>query len=916
MNLHFTPLCRAYRSFAWLHIALLFVLLAGIVASGSVWAQTASPELNRAYFIRQAPDEALLIRITAYEGDLNSRIYAAERRLLLSSSTNGNRIAPLFQFIESSGQDRQLDIEVTSQQFTSNTQFEIGITRLKVWDNRSQTLAKAYALMSFGMQSTQSTTAASWTVKINSLLSAADTFAQFGMTELKHWSTWLATNLIQTQLHDYNMVLGMIPELQNATRASQWQDISLATQQTRAAAIMGLVDSGRGQGTSLKTDDVQTALTAVAEMAGRMGYRFARSQALYESGLQFTNQADDARSLQQFQQALDIADEIGDAGLSKSIRESMAGIHEEQGDDPATGDLLRQLESQLAKGGQGGDELALNLLQQGRILMRTWQYSKAQEILQQALEFENDSSIGSQINLELAQVAHETGQTEASSRYLAAAGIRRNEVGRYFDKLVNSAGFDTSGFRRQAEADFQKASSLAKQGNKHEAQQALDALLDEVLFLRQALPGVLGSWYWQRQDALIDEYLALNVADESDNLLALSKIRLASKPSRMKGLQDDLRASLAQSEGQGASRNRPQLKKLRDQFMTQFSFLTSQGVRSWLNSLPANSVLLTYHLSPQNASVWVADRNAVTRRSLANASELHKQLASNLDQLASANRPQFNALMKEMNDLLIAPVSDLLQSTVYVVPAGLTLSLPFDSLRSGNRYWVEDHAAVIKVMSFPSVKPLGNTAFGPPKQVFLAGDPQDFQAEYANRLQQSAQIRAVTDQFVGPGLNIVQGTALLPDEFQSESYQQSELIHLAMPGLILLDQPDLSSLQLSEPLRDLGRINLRPISIRYSPITATLVYLADTRVQGLAGSASSQQIGLVSDFLQSGANAVIAQIMPLPEAESLAFLGQFYTELRASGDISSAFTRTKRAAIKSADPADKNAWSALQLFTN
>lgn len=887
----------------------------GTVTSGTAMAQAASPELNRAYFIRQAPDESLLIRITAYEGDLNSSIYAPERRLLLRSSTNGSRMAPLFQFIESSGQDRQLDIEVTSKQFTSNTQFDIGITRLKVWDNRSLTLAKAYAAMAFGMQDTQADSAANWTVRINSLLSAADTFAQFGMTELKHWSTWLATYLIQTRLLDYNMVLGMVGEIQNATRASQWQEINLAAQQTKSAAIIGLVDSGRGQETSLGTGDVQTALAAVIEMAGKMGYRFAQSQALYDSGLQFASQADEAMSLQQFQQALNIADDIGDAGLSKSIRESMAGIHEEQGDDPATSEVLRQLESQLAKAGQGGDELALNLLQQGRIFMRTWQYPKAQEVLQQALEFENDSSIASQINLELAQVAHETGQSRASSQYLVAAGISRNEIDSYFDKLVNSASFDTSGFRRQAETDYQKARDLAQQGKQREAQQALDALLDEVLFLRQALPGVLGSWYWQRRDALIDDYLDLNAADETDNLLALSKSRFASKPSQMKGEQDDLRAALAQSEGKGANRNPPELKKLREQFTAQFAFLSTQEVRSWLSSLPADSVLLTYHLSLQKAYAWVADRNVVKRRSLANAAQLHRQLASNLEQLATASGSQFNALMKDTGDLLLAPVSDLLQSNVYVVPAGLTLSLPFDSLIQGGRYWVEDHS-VIKAMAFPFAKPLEQIAFVPPKQVFLAGDPQDFQAEYANRLQQSAHIRAVTDQFVGPGLNIIQGTALLSDEFQSESYQQSGLIHLAMPGLILLDQPDLSTLQLSEPLRDLGRMNLRPVSIRYSPIKAALVYLAETQTHGLPVSASSQQIGLVSDFLQSGAHAVIAQTTPLSEAESLAFLGQFYTELRSGGDISSAFTRTKRAAIRNADAAAKHAWSALQLFTN
>jgi tetratricopeptide (TPR) repeat protein len=915
MNLHYIGPSRIGCSNAWRFFALILIVTTSILTSMSAFAQASIAQLNREYFIRQAADEALLIRVTGYEADLNSLIYAPERKLLLSSSTNGSRIAPLFQFIDSSGKDRQLDIQVSSEHFTANSQFEIGVTRLKVWDNRSQTLAKAYSLLSFGMQTTTVDSAANWTVKINSLTSAANTFAQFGMTELTLWSNWFATWLIQTGLHDYNLVLGMIQEIQNTTRASQWSEINLAAQQTKTAAITNLLDLGRGQAANIGPQEAQIALAQTAEQANGMGYRLVQSQALYESGLQYANQNDDDQALKQYQLALSIADDIGDAGLSKSIREQIADIHEEQGDDPATSEVLRQLEDQLNLDGQGGDELALNLLQQGRIFMRSWQFTQAQEVLKQALEFENNSSIASQINLELARVSYETGQTKEAPEYLAAAGISRAEIGGYFDATSNAAILDASGFRKQAEASYQSAQNLAKAGRKGEAQQVLESLIDNVLFLRQALPGVLGSWYWQRREDLIDDYLDLGVTDQTDVLLALSRSRYASKPSRMNRAENDLRAMLAQSEGRGATGNLPELERLREQFARQFSFLSTQGVRDYLNSMTADSVMLTYHLSSRNAVVWVAGQNGVQSQKLANPKQLHNQLETILERIPTVTDLQFDSIMKELNDLLISPVSDLLRSNVYLVAAGLTLSLPFDGIRLDGRYLAEKHT-VIKVMSFPSPKPDGQMVFDPPKQVFLAGDPQNFQSGYANQLQQTQQIRTVTEFFVGPGLNIIQGTALLPDEFQSEPYRQAELIHLSMPGLISLDYPDKSTLQLSEPLRDLGRLSLRPVNIRGTAVTAGLVYLADTNTQGLPNASSSQHIGLVSDFLQAGTRAVIGQISPLPESAEQAFIQEFYSQLALTRDIATAFSNTKRAAIGDSSADAPKAWAALQLFTD
>ncbi len=925
MNLYQLDIRRS--RYLHLHLCLLALALvtafSGLLVSTPALAQNAGAEMKREYFIRQGADEALLIRISGNEADINSNVYAPERKLLLTSSTNGNRIAPLFQFIDSTGKDRQLDIEVAASQFTANTHFDIGITRLKIWDGRSQALARAYALLSFGMQSTQAQSAAGWSVKINSLLGAADTFDQYGMTELKLWSTWLATWLVQSQLHDNNMALSLIKEIQASTKASQWQEIDLAARQTKSAALVGLMEQGAGT----NPESVQEQILDTAALAEKMGQRAIQSELLYQSGLQYAKQSNDASALQVFQQALAIAEDISDPRLVKDIRESMAGIHAEQGDDQATVVVLKQLETQLALEDTGSDELALNLLQQGRILMRIWEYPEAIEVLQQALGFENDSSIAGQINRELALASHEIGQQADALKYLQTAGINKTDAAGYFNSDDQSARLDASGLRRQAEASYQKARSLAQSGKRNEARQELEQLLDQVLFLRQSLPGVLGSWYWQRRDALLDDYLALSaagqavandaaantiVANNAAALLALSKSRFASKAPLWPTATLELRNLLAQSSANDASA-KTGLAKLQDLFAKNFQFLSTAGIQSCLRQLSTDEVVLTYHLSPAGAYVWIADSQRIDMRRLSNPAQIISTLEGGLAQIAGANPSQFDALMSAIGNALVLPVKQELKKTIYLVTSGLMLSLPFDSLRLDRHYLAENYS-VVNVLSFPAGTPASQFQRPQPDKVFLAGDPQDFQAEYANRWQPSEPIKTIKDIFVGPGLNIVQGAALLPDEFQSEAFRQSNLVHLSMPGRINLGHPDQSWLQLSEPLRDMGRILLRPDSLRTVPIQADLVYMAASKTEGLPLSPLSQQLGLVSDVLHSGAKTVIVQLWSTTEAATDDFLKTFYAELESTGNVATALADTKRNAINNPRRPDAGTWSSQQMY--
>ncbi len=897
-----------------------FALVLGVVL-GLVSFAVPAAQIKQEYFVRQEADEALLIRISAFEAEVESSIFAPERRLLLSSFMPKSRLVPIYQFIDPTSKPRQLELAVSSGLSTANSKFKIEFTRLSTWDKRSAALERAYRLLSFGMQSGTTNSAADWTVKINSLMSAGSTFSEYGMQELRLWSAYLVVHLVQHRLHDYNLVLGLTREILADTRGTRWHDVELAALQLRSAAYIGLRRLGTLQTSASDPDPVQTALLKTAERADAMGYRFEKAQAIYQSALEYEDQSSFPMALEQFQIALKIADSIGDDVLAKSIREHVARIHAGQGDDPATNKVLQEIEIQLAADG-GGDELALNLLQQGRIFIRNYRYPKAIEMLTQALGFENDSSIRRQVNLELARAHFETGQRDAMMAYLQTAGIKHQQASTYFLESYKAAVAKPFGIRHAAEVAYLNARSFVREGRRVEARDTLEKLIDEVLFLRQTLPGVLGAWYVERHEDLINDYLALQNSSGSQALLALSKIRYAMKSSGMMTKTDSLRALLTQRDNAEPGENPGQLNSsieremgaLRVQFKSKFAFLSKTGLRAHLKSLGVDEAVLTYHITGSAAYVWVAKNGKVQQRKLANPGNLHTSLKEGVGRFSLPAGAAFDLLMDDLGKQLLGPVADFLPGTVYLVPAGFLLGFPVDALRLNHQYLLESHS-VVNLLSFPSNPgPSGSLSSARPQRIFLAGDPQDFVGRYATRLESSSELRTVADKFIGPGLHIIQGEALLPDEFQGEHFQQAELIHLTMPGIIDLVDETHSSLQLSEPLRGLGRIMLRPVDISRLKVNASLVYLSATQAPGIPRSDASYQLGIVSDFLLAGGDAVVARFWAINNESTEMLLSDFYTRLESTGSVAAALTETKRQFLRGQKRVGLHDWAAFQLF--
>jgi CHAT domain-containing protein len=261
--------------------------------------------------------------------------------------------------------------------------------------------------------------------------------------------------------------------------------------------------------------------------------------------------------------------------------------------------------------------------------------------------------------------------------------------------------------------------------------------------------------------------------------------------------------------------------------------------------------------------------------------------------LADGGISSFNSKMEMLGRQLITPVADLLKEKIYLIPAGPLLSLPLDATRLNGKHLFE-RFTVLNLVSFPSNPgPSLSVKTGPLNNVFVAGYPQDYSSDYATRLNTSAEISVVADIFVGPGLHIIQGVALLPDEFQSEQFQQANLMHLAMPGVIDLKFPGRSNLELSGSEFSSGREMLLATDIRSQSSAAELVFLSATEVTERPNEGFTSYPGLVTDFLDAGVRSVIAsQWASSGEAKEL-FIAEFYRLLEDSGNVVDALQAAK-----------------------
>jgi tetratricopeptide (TPR) repeat protein len=494
----------------------------------------------------------------------------------------------------------------------------------------------------------------------------------------------------------------------------------------------------------------------------------------------------------------------------------------------------------------------------------------------------------------------------------SAAGI-----GRPFDALA------TAGIPWLAlEANLVKARILYREGRRGEALTLFEGLVDELLFFRQELPGILGAWYWLTRGEIFKLYLEVAASGSNGEqlLIALDRVRLVDGPESKKKPEENLRALLARREStvgkapaQLAAQANAQWRGLRAGFSPSVAPINRSSLGDMLRGLSGDEVILTYYFSESSVHALVGNRRGVSMKRLTGFRKLSGQLERLQRSLADSGEdlvPYLDALGKS----LLEPLADSLARRIYFLPAGPLNGIPFDALRLESAFLAERHQVVNKqsLAGAPPSAAILATDFR--EKVFLAGNPQTGQELFSYDIQVSAEINAVTNAFVGPGLNIIQGVALQKDEFRDSRFTSAGLIHLAIPGMLDLSSPEHSMLLMSRTSEESAIDNLLPEDIWGLDFSASLVVLSRTGVSSFSPAGFDSRMGFVSDFLRNGARNVVVSLRSGEDSETATFMADFYKELDSVQDVAEALSRSRTKLMKSVDPGNFMSWAGFQLY--
>lgn len=969
-------------------------LLASFALPVDAQESSGGPRLQE-YFVRQQADEGLLIRIDGVEARFESVVSTVAGEPLAASGVPGSRVAPLYQYVAPTKQDRQLDIRITAPFDTNRTRFDTGLSRVVIRDDRSARLARAYQLLSFGLELPPADTAANWSVKVGALRDASRQFEAFGMEELQLWAAYFAGQVTLLGLSDNDGALQAAEALLEAPGTRRYERLRMAALRLRAEALAALRGAGQLPSRTGPEDPVQVAALAAADFAATLGLQFERADALFLAGRDLAARGPGAEALPRLAEALDLAVAIEADDLATEIREALVLIHGAEGDVAATSEVLQAIESQLTEEG-ANDDLARNLLAQGRILNRTFRFDAAREVLRQALEFEHNSLTRSQVRLALAEAAWAVGDLDEAWAQARSAvtqpetgGFRRPtavlDVQRGVAILAgvarargDGAGMaelreaqrgmlDTDGQRvlwnweraqdelatgrssrsavpllrrvrdtaiaaglgpldqaavlwlcrlgtdcpgnaaerarralrdsgiprYQVAAEWHYGAWLAERGRRGEAVDVLDGVVGEMIFLRYALPGVLGDWYWRRLDEVSADLLGLRRGTGRNDrlLLDLARLRWLRSSDQDLGLPfersvagldtDAFRALLARrarpEPGDDpealAATVRSQLTSGRERFRAAAGFLEPRGFDRWLAALEPGAAVLDFDLSGGRALALIGEGARVDRVDLGPAARF-AGWPGLLERLPDLEVGEFDAAMRTAGRRWLAPLRDRLPGRVYLAFADGLSGLPFEAFEVDGAPFAAQRA-VLRLASFPA-RTAPAERLGPftPDRVFLAGAPVDFSPGFLDRLQTGAELRAVMDRFRGPGLQVIQGAALQPDELDTLAYREASLVHLAQPARDDYRRPGAAWLEFSEPVAGAGRLRMRAAGLAAMPSSARLTVLSQATVA--AGAGGSGRPPLASNVLAAGSGAVLVTAWPGEEEDAAAFFGAFY----------------------------------------
>lgn len=501
-----------------------------------------------------------------------------------------------------------------------------------------------------------------------------------------------------------------------------------------------------------------------------------------------------------------------------------------------------------------------------------------------------------------------------------------------------------SNIRMKFEGLYLWAQIQLSAGKQNEAFTVLDELVDSIRFYRTSLPGVLGAWFWENNKNIFETYLkvaadrlidtstsaieSLNAIQKINSISSVKSRNLASAQTSQGDLEvaTEIRTLIANLEsGKSKFSNEELINQLDKLILSTSDDSTGMDQNTdsnWLHEtlakLPENSALLTIYVFGNEAYVWIADRQEITLRKLAQHSEVNSMLAKVKENIRYQGNPSIQPELESLGRSLLQPVMAHLPETIFFLPLGEFNGFPLEALKVDGQYLIEQHQ-VINVRSLDSLRWVSNKGFpeAGTRQIFIAGN-QSFDDNLVMDLPgASNELVNIANIFSDSDIHFAIGKNLSTESFYGPEIKTADIIHIASHAMLDVNYPELSRIYLSPDSRNDSNAAdaiLVPSDIRATHFNADLVFLSACQTSGLNQFAFDSNLGFVSEFIDSGAGVVIASLWPISDSDTALLVKDFYTALKQNSNVASSLTHAKRKFIKNHLSSRIEVWAAFQIY--
>jgi CHAT domain-containing protein len=446
-------------------LAVLTLLICLPVVAWAAQFDEVSADRPAEYMIYQYADISFVVKIDAAQAEFSAVTTGPDGAFIKESGVSGRRIGPVFQYLEADGKPRQLMIKVFPERTITRSEITLELIQLSPNERNSPGLARAYKLLSHGMERLHTDDTATWTSRVYSLRSAARAFSGLGMEEMRQWSEYYAAHLVLHQLGDEQTAIEFARDLQSASRRVGFEEIELAARTLESEALMTMVARARGENAERYHARLHQVLEGRIELSRQLGYRSELGRALYNDGIVFERQGKLEQAIERYQQALDATVAAGNVEFANEIRSTAAATYESQGSTSGAIGMLDDISGDLAdsEDAEAVFERAESLLEKGRLLNRGFRFAEAVPVLEESLALQQGSGLGDLrglTGLELSWAQFSLGQFEQA---LATAATALPRTPRSGNARVLARAYDSLAQISRHASQFRQMDSYREQ---------------------------------------------------------------------------------------------------------------------------------------------------------------------------------------------------------------------------------------------------------------------------------------------------------------------------------------------------------------------------------------------------------------------------------------------------------------------